>query len=156
MVGGKKSIGYKNPWHTPSSLKHSKSHPASDHISGLVKARWSLEVSIWTTERRDGQGNRSEAQMEITGQMLTNPTFKNRCYWSRSNFWLMAGPGHTSHPPQSFNINSALLANIKVYYVTHIEAIMSQSYIEARFYKKNPKPDTNIRHEIISSTCYLI
>lgn len=68
----------------------------------------------------------------------------------------MAGPGHTSHPPQSFNINSALLANIKVYYVTHIEAIMSQSYIEARFYKKTPKPDTNIRHEIISSTCYLI
>lgn len=51
----------------------------------------------------------------------------------------MAGPGHTSHPPQSFNINSALLANIKVYYVTHIEAIMSQSYSEARFYKKNPK-----------------
>lgn len=48
----------------------------------------------------------------------------------------MAGPGHTSHPPQSFNINSAVLANIKVYYVTHIEAIMSQSYSEARFYKK--------------------
>lgn len=51
----------------------------------------------------------------------------------------MAGPGHTSHPPQSFNINSALLANIKVYYVTHIEVIMSQSYSEARFYKKKPQ-----------------